>query len=223
MYTKCSHCKAVFRVTMKELTAAQGKLRCGECGSVFNAMDSLSTKLPEQVDPSESVSFESLNNKQLESYRVATPKPAATKTQKQPASKTNKKLWGVVATVALAGLLVTQVWATRDTWLAPSKDPEKIKMTSRKVFSHPSEPNALIITGLIENTSSNDQPYPFLEAKLLDSHNQLVALRRFRPEEYLEKYNPNKLLKSSEITSIRLKIQDPPGSNKAKHFQFSFL
>jgi hypothetical protein len=205
---------------MKELTAAQGKLRCGECGSVFNAMDSLSTKLPEQADPSEKVSFESLNKKQLESYRVA--KSPSTKSPAKSIKKPNKTLWATVATATLVGLLATQVWATRDTWLSPSKAPDKIKMTSRKVFSHPSEPNALIITGLIENTAEHAQEYPFLEAKLLDNNNKLVALRRFRPEEYLENYTTDTLIKSSETTSIRLKIQDPPG-NKAKHFQFSFL
>ncbi|QTR48893.1 MJ0042-type zinc finger domain-containing protein [Candidatus Thiothrix anitrata] len=48
MYTQCSHCKAIFRVTMKELTAAQRLLRCGECDTIFDAMKSLSTTLPEE-------------------------------------------------------------------------------------------------------------------------------------------------------------------------------
>lgn len=48
MYTQCSHCRAVFRVTMKELTAAQGLLRCGECDTIFDAMKALSTTLPEE-------------------------------------------------------------------------------------------------------------------------------------------------------------------------------
>jgi hypothetical protein len=207
---------------MKELTAAQGKLRCGECGSVFNAMDSLSTKLPEQPDPSEKISFESLNKKQLDSYRTKKPKALLPVPPPKPVKKLDKKLLGLATATVLTGLLATQVWATKDTWLQPSKDPAKIKMTSRKVFSHPNEPNALIITGLIENTSHKAQPYPFLEAKLLDSNNKVVALRRFRPEEYLEQYTPETLIKSLETTSIRLKIQDPPG-NRAKHFKFSFL
>ena len=222
MYTKCSHCKAVFRVTMKELTAAQGKLRCGECGSVFNAMDSLSTKLPEQSDPSDKISFDSLNKKQLESYQTTKTEENSTKKPNKLSSDTYKKLLPGLAVAALLGILATQVWATRDTWSSPSRNPEQIKMTSRKVFSHPNEPGALIITGLIENTSKADQPYPYLEAKLLDSDKNLVALRRFLPKEYLETYTPNTLLKSKEVIPIRLKIQDPP-NNKAKHFQFSFL
>ena len=222
MYTKCSHCNAIFRVTMKELTAAQGKLRCGECGSVFNAMDSLSTKLPEHTDPSERISFDSLNKKQLDSYRVAKTETIEQTTPHTPKKPINKKLLSSLAIFGLIALLVTQVWATRDIWLASPKETDKIKMTSRKVFSHPSEPDALIITALIENTSEHDQDYPFLETKLLDNNKQVVALRRFLPEEYLENYTEGKLLKGKETMSIRLKIQDPP-NNRAKHFQFSFL
>ena len=33
---------------MKELTAAQGLLRCGECDTIFDAMKALSTTLPEE-------------------------------------------------------------------------------------------------------------------------------------------------------------------------------
>lgn len=51
MYTQCSHCNAIFRVTMKELTAAQGLLRCGECDTIFDAMKALSTNLPDKNAP----------------------------------------------------------------------------------------------------------------------------------------------------------------------------
>lgn len=222
MYTKCSHCGAVFRVTMKELTAAQGKLRCGECNSVFNAMDNLSTKLPEQTDKDNKISFESLNQKQLESFQTKKIDKPSKNTSQNIAKSTDKKQLSILIIASLIGLLAIQVWITKDIWLAPSKDPDKIKMTSRKVFSHPNEPNALIITGLIKNTSTKAQPYPFLEAKLLDATNQVVALRRFRPEEYLEVHIPGTTIDSSETSPIRLKIQDPPGS-RAKHFKFSFL
>ncbi len=46
MYTQCPHCEAIFRVSMKEITTAHGQLRCGECGHIFNAMNSLSSTLP---------------------------------------------------------------------------------------------------------------------------------------------------------------------------------
>jgi predicted Zn finger-like uncharacterized protein len=41
METTCNQCKSRFRVTEKLLRQAYGKVYCGECGSVFNAMAAL--------------------------------------------------------------------------------------------------------------------------------------------------------------------------------------
>lgn len=38
MYTECPHCHAIFRVTQAILQAAGGKVRCGECKTVFQAV-----------------------------------------------------------------------------------------------------------------------------------------------------------------------------------------
>ncbi len=60
MYTECPHCHAIFRVTQAILQAAAGKVRCGECGTVFQAVKP-QTELPphaqetEKVMPSQSV------------------------------------------------------------------------------------------------------------------------------------------------------------------------
>lgn len=229
MYTRCSHCSAVFRVTMKELTAAQGKLRCGECAGVFNAMDSLSTKLPNHVDPSEKISFESLNKKQQSSFTASSHNPlkeAIKHKEKSPQvreSSKNKKLWAFLIILILGALLAVQVWLSKEVWFSQLRQPEKIKMLSKNVFSHPSQPDALIITASIKSFIKESQPFPFLEARLLDANNQTIALRRFRPHEYVEQYESGAMLQGNKEVLIKLKIQDPPGSNKAKHFQFSFL
>ena len=39
--TRCPACQTTFRVTPEQLRARQGKVRCGKCGAVFNALDSL--------------------------------------------------------------------------------------------------------------------------------------------------------------------------------------
>ena len=228
MYTRCSHCSAVFRVTMKELTAAQGKLRCGECSGVFNAMDSLSTKLPNHLDPAEKISFESLNKKQQSSSTASTTNPVreaikqneSRTTLSQP--KSNKKLLAILLIAALLAALAAQVWFSKDVWFSKLRQPDTVKMLSKNVFSHPSQPEALIITASIKSSANDSQPFPYLEARLLDASNRTIALRRFRPHEFLETYEPDALLESNKEVSIRLKIQDPPG-NRAKHFQFSFL
>ena len=38
MYTQCSKCETVFRLSAETLRAAGGQVRCGRCGEVFNAL-----------------------------------------------------------------------------------------------------------------------------------------------------------------------------------------
>ena len=42
MYTKCPECSTVFRVHADDLAKASGHVRCGNCASVFNALEALS-------------------------------------------------------------------------------------------------------------------------------------------------------------------------------------
>ncbi|WJW75189.1 DUF3426 domain-containing protein [Thiohalobacter sp. IOR34] len=41
MFARCPHCQTVFRVQAQVLGQAAGKVRCGECGQVFDALQSL--------------------------------------------------------------------------------------------------------------------------------------------------------------------------------------
>lgn len=41
MKTRCPGCQTTFRVTPEQLKARAGKVRCGECQTVFNALDNL--------------------------------------------------------------------------------------------------------------------------------------------------------------------------------------
>ncbi len=43
METACNQCKTRFRLTEVQLKQAYGKVRCGECGCVFNALNNLKT------------------------------------------------------------------------------------------------------------------------------------------------------------------------------------
>ena len=46
MYTQCPDCQTRFRVTADALRAAHGTVRCGRCGSAFDALVRLSDTLP---------------------------------------------------------------------------------------------------------------------------------------------------------------------------------
>lgn len=47
MYTQCSSCKTLFRITDEQLASVGGKVRCGFCYGTFNAYDALFEELPD--------------------------------------------------------------------------------------------------------------------------------------------------------------------------------
>jgi predicted Zn finger-like uncharacterized protein len=50
MKTRCPDCQTVFRITAEQLAARAGKVRCGHCRKVFNALDGLLEE-PPSVEP----------------------------------------------------------------------------------------------------------------------------------------------------------------------------
>jgi predicted Zn finger-like uncharacterized protein len=55
MYSQCPECQARFRVTAVALRAARGTVRCGRCGSAFDALQRLTDALPDEAEPAASV------------------------------------------------------------------------------------------------------------------------------------------------------------------------
>jgi predicted Zn finger-like uncharacterized protein len=51
MYSQCPECQARFRVTADDLRAARGTVRCGRCGSAFDALARLSDTIPAASEP----------------------------------------------------------------------------------------------------------------------------------------------------------------------------
>lgn len=52
MYSQCPECQARFRVTADDLRAARGTVRCGRCGSAFDALAQPSDTIPPASEPS---------------------------------------------------------------------------------------------------------------------------------------------------------------------------
>ena len=224
MYTQCPHCEAVFRVSIKEITAANGKLRCGECSHVFNGMDSVSSSYTQQIN----------NSKQQ-----GTAIPAYPHTEDSQNHSKTLMLWAIAG---LIGLMLLQIAYSSRSWLAhqpltagitrstcqfigcsitPKRDASQIKITSRNVYAHPNEPNSLIISATFNNEASFTQPLPLIEVSFLDKTGKIVALRRFRPDEYQQHKKESDLFAADETITFRIKIADP--GEKAVTFQFKFL
>ena len=56
MFTTCTNCHTRFRLNVAQLTAAQGQVRCGKCGEVFDAYEVLegadvAPQMPAQAEP----------------------------------------------------------------------------------------------------------------------------------------------------------------------------
>ncbi len=239
MYTQCPHCEAIFRVSMKEITAAHGKLRCGECRNTFDAMDSLSSTLPGGLE--QTMTTENMTQKHpvlSRAKNASSEKPYSATPAQDRARK--YMLWVAIGLVTLA--LLQTLYASRN-WFAhqpitssvtrsicktlgcnitPKRDPTKIKVTSRNVYAHPNEPGSLIITATMKNNASYEQLIPLVEVSFLDKDNNTIAFRRFSPEEYTQKSRVNKkLFTPNETLTLRIKIEDP--GKEAVTFQFNFL
>jgi predicted Zn finger-like uncharacterized protein len=213
MYTKCTHCGAVFRVKMKELTVAQGKLRCGECDGVFVATETLTTTLPRK---------ESLTKEEIEEDDIVDP-DVLTPQYKRSTAKYKFNTLQILTVFALLSVLIAQFLYANKNWFTHElkRNPEQVKMISRNIISHPNDNGVLLISASIENKAEHAQPYPYVEVTLLDNKENTIALRRFKPQEYLQHYSENEIFPPNKETSLQLKIADP--GKKATRFNFRFM
>lgn len=225
MYTQCNHCKAIFRVDMKDVTSSQGKLRCGECLNIFNGVESLSTAIPEkfqissaQYSDKKSVRINSIDDSQSTENRSKDNDPEKNKIQNKSANLFLASLF------LLTFLLAVQVLYHNPSLYSdsiPTRLPDKVEMLNYNVFAHPNEAGVLLISGSMKNNAKHAQPYPSLEVSLTDAQSNLLGFSRFSPQEYLSNTITNSALLPIETpVSLRLKIKDP--GSAATQFKFNF-
>lgn len=102
------------------------------------------------------------------------------------------------------------------------KDVARVHMIQRDVRQHPSAENALLINAAFENRADFVQPYPILEVSFTDRAGVPVAMRRFRPDEYLARgTDPASGMVPNVTLQVVLEVQDP-GADAAS-YQFGFL
>ena len=149
--------------------------------------------------------------------------------------------WALACSVLLALLLAQAAWAKRDTlirnptvgsWLRGScavlhcrvplvSAPDRLRLLASNVQAHPSVPNALMISASIRNEAAFAQPYPVVTITLADAQGQSVAMRRLRPEEYLDDRAVLRRGLAPGATSVLLLEFVDPG-DKAVAFEFGF-
>ena len=158
-----------------------------------------------------------------------------------PARKSDYTLQNILWTagsIALAILLLGQITYWNKVELLPQSwvdnvcsligcatsiknDLSAIKMLNRNIYTHPNVENALMITTTIVNQSEITQPFPKLQVALLDVQGEVVALRRFTPEQYLvNKALLDSAMQPDQPVGARLEVLDP--GNKVIAYEFKF-
>ena len=107
------------------------------------------------------------------------------------------------------------------------RNPKKIELISRNVYSHPNEKNALMVNITMKNQADFAQPYPIMQIRFSDVRGDDVAARRFSPDEYLpaeilQQATPQaKLFEAGTNMTFTMEIKDP--GKQAMTYEFDFL
>lgn len=98
----------------------------------------------------------------------------------------------------------------------------QLTLLARDVRPHPSVKHALVISATLANQAAFPQAYPTVEISLSDADDNRIAMRRFRPEDYVSDSTALKRgMPGGASTELRFEVADP-GKN-AVAFEFSFL
>lgn len=100
-------------------------------------------------------------------------------------------------------------------------DIDKLQLVSRDVRPHPSVPGALIISATVRNDADFTQPFPVIAITLSDLDGNRIAMRRFRPSDYLDDASARANgLAPGASAALVFEVKDP--GKKAVAFEFGF-
>lgn len=102
-----------------------------------------------------------------------------------------------------------------------ARDLKQLELTSRDIRRHPSVSGALLISATVYNKADFRQPWPIVSITLSDLDDHKIAMRRFRPAQYLRDATTRERgLPSGTSAALVFEVADP-GQN-AVAFEFSF-
>lgn len=121
----------------------------------------------------------------------------------------------------VTGPALTELCRTLGCRLPNVSDLSKLHLVSRDIRPHPSVPDALIISATLRNDARFTQPYPVISITLSNLDDQRVAMRRFKPSEYIADARTRQVgLAPGTDAALTFEVKDP-GSD-AVAFQFGF-
>ncbi len=106
--------------------------------------------------------------------------------------------------------------------LPPRRNVGLIVATNSVLRDHPDRKGAVVYDALLVNRAQYEQPFPYLELTLTTMSGQLVASRRFHPNEYLSGEAVSaKIMQSRTPVHISLEMKDP--GQAPLNFQIRFV
>ncbi|MDH5361390.1 MAG: DUF3426 domain-containing protein [Gammaproteobacteria bacterium] len=245
MYTHCPECSTYFRITAEQLRAAQGKVRCSNCETVFSALETLEETLPAgQVTANDDNSTPA---KEPVKRDKKAKKPKKDKSAKSPGRSGGilKTLFSLILGLSLMLAFLAQFayfqrnqlvqrypvlqpyfeqacgLAQMECDFSLRKDYSKLSLEHKDIRLHPKVKQSLLINANLLNQANFVQPYPIVTLTFTDSQEKIVAQRGFKPEEYLS--NPQQAesgLGPRESALLVLEVLDP--GPDAINFTFDF-
>jgi len=248
METRCDQCKSRFRLTEAQLRQAYGKVRCGECGAVFNALLALKNydgelppryqqRTPEgadsNADDAEAAARENLN-------QALSLHEAMYGSERRSFFALGPLSWFIGILLLLALGAVQAIYYQRYQLIEDPRfqqqvislcqllpcaqrefsSAEQIRLVERNVFTHPVTANALMVTGSFVNQAPFAQKMPELLISLFDVQGRLIANRLFQPNEYLLEDRNRNVVAPQVPIQFRLEIVDPGTDALTYEFEF---
>lgn len=235
MNTQCPDCKTLFRVTKAQLAQADGQVRCGQCGCIFSGfVQLLPDKTDKRADKADKRDKKAASTSDL-FKRMLLARSAGS-------GRWAKAGWGLGIALLCLGLLLQLAYIERERllkherigpyiadWcqriprcaLPPTRDPGRIQLVSRSIYSHPNIEGVLIVNAVITNSATFSQPYPVLLISMSNIRGQVIAERYFAPEEYLAGTGNSPGMEPGKAVPVTLSVMDP--GQDAMAFEMDFL
>ncbi len=188
----CPRCNASFQVAAEQIEQAGGRVRCGNCLQIFDAihgeMDFIAPQVPEEgEDLFAGIEVAPMAVAELPDTQRSIP-------------------WGALTVLlALLALLGAQFYLPVMRERAALQSVELSKLVVRP---HPDVEGALRVDAVIRNRTAEAVPYPLLVLGFTNRQGEPRARRAFRPAEYLHGNQPLLLPARSDI-QVSLALADP--------------
>ena len=243
MQTECPHCHTVFSIEEEQLNQADGQVQCGHCLAIFTVENPYQHTKHETHDDLVEDQTEDITTED------SLPLPDVIPPDLRAETRATKRHYGFIGTLfwtlAILSMLITGIlqYAYYDRYrlvqfnelrpwlgliceytgcdLPAPRDPGRIELNNKNIFSHPNSENALMVSATIVNQAAFEQTFPLLELKFENIRGETIAGRRFTPHEYLGiPADQISTMAPGDPISISVEIIDPGKEMVSYTFEF---